>query len=367
MNHDALATIECDDLLGLTAALVDIPSVSGDESGIADAVEARLHKRACDLRVERVGNNVVARTGDTHGARVVLAGHLDTVPPNGNERAVVDGDTLHGLGSADMKGGLAVMLALAEEVAATHTSRTQRFDSTFIFYESEEVAEERNGLRALFAKRPDLTEGNFAVLLEPTDGWMEAGCQGTLRLQAIFRGRRAHTARAWLGVNAIHGAAGVLSRIAAAAEEMRSVEVDGLAYREGLQVVEVRGGVAGNVVPDECVLTVNRRFAPSLSLDEALAQTRALFDGADEVNLIDAANAAPPSLRDGLVAEFVDTLGLQVRPKLGWTDVARFAEHGIPAVNFGPGDSELAHTAEERVTRSSLDACHSALRAFLAA
>lgn len=366
MSNDALATIEREDLLGLAAALVDIPSVSGDENEIAGAVEARLRARAGDLRIERVGHNVVARTGDTHGKRVVLAGHLDTVPPNGNERAVIDGDTLHGLGSADMKGGLAVMLALAEEVAATHTSGMSRFDLTFVFYESEEVTDERNGLRKLFSERPDLVSGNFAVLLEPTDGWLEAGCQGTLRLQAIFRGQRAHTARAWLGVNAIHRGAEVLSRIAAAADEMQSVEVDGLAYREGLAVVEVRGGVAGNVVPDEFVLTVNRRFAPSVSLDEAVAQTRTLLDGADEINVTDAANAASPSLRDQLVAEFVDTLALQVRPKLGWTDVARFAQHGIPAVNFGPGDSELAHTATECVTRSSLNTCHSALRTFLA-
>lgn len=355
-------TVERDDLLGLTAALVDIPSVSGDEVAIADAVESRLLELAGDLRIERVGNNVVARTADSHGTRVVLAGHLDTVPPDGNERAVVEGDVLHGLGSADMKGGLAVMLALAEEVAQASASR---FDVTFVFYEGEEVAEQRNGLRRLFVERQDLVEGNFAVLLEPTDGWLEAGCQGTLRFEAIFRGRRAHTARAWIGVNAIHRGAEVLARVAAAADGMRPAVVDGLTYREGLQVVGIRGGVAGNVVPDECVLTVNRRFAPSISLDEAVAHTRELLDGADEINLIDAANAALPSLRDPLVSEFVDTLSLQVRPKLGWTDVARFAQHGIPAVNFGPGDTELAHTADEWVNRSSLAACHSALLTFL--
>ncbi len=362
MSSGALATVEHDDLLELTAALVGIPSVSGDEVEIADAVEARLRERAGDLRIERVGNNVVARSADSHGTRMVLAGHLDTVPPNGNARALVEEDVLHGLGSADMKGGLAVMLALAEEVAVAGASR---FDTTFVFYESEEVAEEHNGLRRLFKERPDLVEGDFAVLLEPTDGWLEAGCQGTLRLEAIFRGRRAHTARAWLGVNAIHRGSEALSRVAAAADEMRPVVVDGLAYRQGLQVVAVRGGVAGNVVPDECVITVNRRFAPSIPLDEAVAQTRELLDGADEINLVDAANAALPSLRDPLVSRFVDTLALQVRPKLGWTDVARFAQHGIPAVNFGPGDTELAHTAEERVNRASLAACHSALLTFL--
>lgn len=349
------------DLLELTAALVDVPSVSGDEARLAEEVAGWLRAWAPGLSLERVGDNLVARTDVGAERRVVLAGHLDTVPPAGNARACIEGDTLRGLGAADMKGGLAVMLALAAEVAA----RAPRLDVTFVFYACEEVAEARNGLRALFAERPDLVAGDLAVLLEPTNGWLEAGCQGTLRMAATFRGARAHTARAWLGVNAIHRAAPVLARLAAASEEMRAVEVDGLAYREGLQVVSVSGGVAGNVVPDECVVVVNRRFAPSRTLDEAIDATSALLAGADEVEVTDAATAAAPNLRDPLVVELVDTLGLTVRPKLGWTDVARFAEHRIPAVNYGPGDAELAHTAGECITRPALDQCAHGLRRFI--
>lgn len=344
------------DLLGLTAALVDIPSVSRDEGAIADHVEQRL--RTFDhLAVERVDDNVVARTDAGRGRRVVLAGHLDTVPPSGNEGARVDGDRLSGVGSTDMKGGLAVMLRLAEQAEAASV------DLTVCFYAGEEIADVYNGLRLLFAERPELVGGDVAVVLEPTNGRVEAGCQGTLRLQAVFRGARAHTARAWRGENAIHKAAEVLGRVAGF--EAPVVTVDGLEYREALQVVHVEGGVAGNVVPDECVVVVNRRFAPTRTVDEAVEEVRAVLDGADDIDVVDAANAAHPRLTNPLVSELVGALGGEVRPKLGWTDVARFAHHAIPAVNFGPGDSELAHTPGEFVTADQLEACYSGLRAFL--
>lgn len=353
----ALAEADASDLLALVAVLVGIPSVSLREQVIADAVEARLD-RVEGLAVERIDDNVVARTERGHDRRVILAGHLDTVPPAGNEAPNVDGDTLAGLGASDMKGGLAVMLRLAEEVAAA-----ARHDLTFVFYAAEEVADEHNGLRHLFAERPSLVTGDLALLLEPTDGAVEAGCQGTIRMQATFRGARAHTARPWRGENAIHKAGAVLQRIASF--EAPAVDVDGLAYREALQVVYVEGGVAGNVVPDECVLVVNRRYAPSRTLEQAVEEVRAMLRGADEIELLDAAHAAPPNLSDPLVAEAVAALGGEVRPKLGWTDVARFAAHGTPALNFGPGDPELAHTPGEFVTRASLDTSYERLAAFL--
>ncbi len=353
VGHDA------SDLLGLTAALVAVPSVSGDERVIADAVEARLRERAPGLAVERFGENVVARTQHGMATRVVLAGHLDTVPPNGNETPRIDGDDLWGLGAADMKGGVAVMLRLAEAAA----TKRGRHDLTFVFYEGEEVADERNGLRHLFAERRDLVDGDLAVLLEPTGGWAEAGCQGTITLRATFRGSRAHTARPWTGMNAIHSAAPLLLRLAG--YEPRTVAVEGLEFRESLQVVRVEGGVANNVVPDACAVTVNRRFAPSMTLDEALAETRALLDGADEIEVLNASPAAPPGLADPLVAEMVGTLDLAVRPKLGWTDVARFTAHGIPALNLGPGDPQVAHTAEEGVERADVEGCHAVLARFL--
>jgi succinyl-diaminopimelate desuccinylase len=254
-----------------------------------------------------------------------------------------------------------VLLALAEDVSAR--ARDARHDVTLVFYVGEEIAEEHNGLRDLFRRRPDLVAGDFAILLEPTGGWVEAGCQGTLHLRATFHGTRAHSARPWTGVNAISRAAPVLARVAAAAPP--PVAVEGLEYTQALQIVRVDGGIANNVVPDECSFVVNRRFAPSLSLDDARAEVEMLLAGADDVEVINASRAAPPNLNAPLVAEFVGTLDLAVRPKLGWTDVARFAAADVPALNYGPGDPAVSHTAEEHVERESLEGCHAVLSYFL--
>jgi succinyl-diaminopimelate desuccinylase len=349
------------DLLGLTEQLCEIPSVSGTEAALADIVEARLRASGDRLLVERIGANVVARTDLGRDRRVVLAGHLDTVPANGNQSPRRDGDVLHGLGTADMKGGLAVLLALADDLAGERA----RFDATLVLYEGEEVADEHNGLRRLFAEAPHLVQGDLAVLLEPTGGWVEAGCQGTIHVRATFDGVRAHSARPWMGTNAIHRAAPLLDRCARF--EAATVDVDSLAYREALQVVRIEGGIANNVVPDRCAVVINRRYAPSRSLDDAIAEVVAFCTdaGADHVDVLNASTAAPPNLTHPLIAEMVGVYDLPVRPKLGWTDVARFAAHGIAACNFGPGDPELAHTADERVERANLDACLALLQAFL--
>lgn len=349
------------DLLTLTEQLCAVPSVSLDEAALADLIETRMRARAGDLAVERIGDNVVVRTDFGRDRRVVLGGHLDTVPPNANQMPRREGDTLYGLGSTDMKGGLAVMAVLAESMAARVAEA--RFDATFVFYVAEEIADEFNGLRALFATRPELMAGDLAVLLEPTEGWVEAGCQGSMTVRATFRGERAHTARPWMGANAIHR----LSRALATVEQTDpgTVDVDGLPYRQSLQAVGIVGGVANNVVPDLATLTVNRRFAPSTSVAEAEAETRALLADADEIEVLSASIAAPPNLWNPLVAEMVGTFDLGVRPKLGWTDVARFAAHGIPALNFGPGDPTIAHTAGEFVTAESLEGCHAVLARFL--
>jgi succinyl-diaminopimelate desuccinylase len=360
-NVPSLETADARDLFILTASLVAVPSVSRDEGELADRIEHRLAERAPGLALARVGNNVVVRTSFGRDRRIVFGGHLDTVPPNGNEVPRIEGDALHGLGSADMKGGLAVLLRIAEEIAA---GATPRFDCTLVFYECEEIAERYNGLRLVFEQQPELLEGDFAVLLEPTDSHVEAGCQGTLHLRVHFDGDRAHSARPWKGRNAIHAAAEVLHRLAD--HESDVVGVDGLAFRESLQVVHVEGGVANNVVPDVCTFVVNRRFAPCYSVDEARAQVERLLDGADRVELINASPAAPPNLQHPLVAEFVDATGLAVEPKLGWTDVARFASRGVPALNFGPGDPAIAHTAGEQVTRQSIERCYATLERFLA-
>ncbi|HWS44897.1 MAG TPA: succinyl-diaminopimelate desuccinylase [Acidimicrobiia bacterium] len=346
------------DLLALTEELCAIPSVSGDEGALADDVEQRVRGAAPAVLVDRIGANVVARTDLHRERRIVLGGHLDTVPPNGNAQPRRDGDVVHGLGTADMKGGLAVLLALARDLA----QRAPRSDVTLVFYEGEEIADVHNGLRRLFAERPELVAGDLAILLEPTGGWVEAGCQGTIHMRATFHGVRAHSARPWMGTNAIHRAAPLLERCAAFTPAR--VDVDGLEYREALQVVRVEGGVANNVVPDRCDVVVNRRYAPARPLDAAIEELRVLCGDADEIEVLNASAAAPPNLTHPLIAELLGVYNLPVRPKLGWTDVARFAAHGIPACNLGPGDPTLAHTADERVDRADLEGCYRVLRSF---
>lgn len=344
----------------LTAELVDVPSVSFEEAALVDLLERRL--RAVPwLEVERVGDNLVARTTLGRPHRLVLAGHTDTVPPDGNERARIDGDVVWGLGAADMKGGLAVLLDLAETVD------DPAVDVTYVFYAREEVAAEHSGLLELARARPDLLAGDAAILGEPTGGDLEAGCQGTMRLAVTLRGARAHTARPWMGRNAVHR----LGRLLVAVEgfEERRPVLDGCEYREALQAVRVEGGVAGNVVPDSATVWLNHRFAPDRSPEEAEAAVRALLgpvlEPGDTVEVVDLAPAAPPGLSNPLLAGLVARHGLAVRAKLGWTDVARFAALGIPACNLGPGDATLAHTAEERVDRASLERTRSVLAALL--
>jgi succinyl-diaminopimelate desuccinylase len=344
------------DLLALTAELIDIPSVSHDEQAITDHLEAEL-RAAPHLEVERVGDNLVARTSLGRGLRLVLAGHSDTVPVNGNDRARIDGDTLWGLGASDMKSGLAVMLELARTVDAPAV------DVTYVFYAGEEIESEHNGLGHLFRDRADLLEGDVALLGEPTGAVIEAGCQGTMRVEVRMAGVRAHSARPWMGVNAIHRLGRLLAIVDA--WDGREPDIDGCRYREAVQAVRVEGGVAANVVPDEATVVLNHRFAPDR--DEAAAEHwlrslvgPALEDG-DTFEVVDAAPSAKPGLDHPLLAALIDRGSLEVRAKLGWTDVARFASRGIPAANFGPGDPLLAHTAAERVTRAQLEQAWSAL------
>lgn len=343
----------------LTRRLVDIESVSGDEATIADAVESAL-RGVAHLEVLRDGDAVVARTSLGRGRRVVIAGHLDTVPINQNVPARleddIDGAVLWGRGTVDMKGGCAVMLALAASVAEPVV------DVTWVFYDHEEVDSSLNGLGRLARNHPELLAADFAILGEPSNGEVEGGCNGTLRADIRTHGRRAHSARSWMGDNAIHSLAPVLERLASFRPE--SIEVDGLVYREGLNAVGIRGGVAGNVIPDEAVVSVNYRFAPSRDAAAASAVVRELF-AEFEVEIVDLAEGARPGLDDPLVRAFVAAVGGEATPKYGWTDVARFAALGIPAVNYGPGDPMLAHADDERVPVGQLDRCEQGLRAWL--
>lgn len=346
------------DLLALTAELVDIPSVSHDERAITEHIEGML-RSAPWLTVERVEDNLVARTELGRSQRLVLAGHTDTVPVNDNAGARIEGDVLHGLGSCDMKSGVAVLLELARTVAEPVV------DVTYIFYACEEVDARFNGVNRLFAERPDLVACDAAVLAEPTGACIEAGCQGTMRVEVTLTGERAHTARAWMGRNAIHRLGDVLSR--AAAYEARQVVIDGCEFREGLQAVRVEGGVAGNVVPDRATVWLNHRFAPDRTPAEAEAHVRAVIGAVDGFEVVDMAPPAAPALTHPLLAALVGRTGRPPRAKLGWTDVGRFAAHGVPATNFGPGDPTLAHTKHEHVTRSDIETVHGVLRGLLEA
>ena len=345
------------DAVQLTENLVNIESVSGNEEAIADAVESQL-RALPHLEVRRFGNNVVARPDHGHPERVVIAGHLDTVPVHDNLPARRDDENLHGLGTCDMKGGVAVALRIAATMPVTNR------DLTFLFYECEEVEEERNGLKLLGESHPELLKADFAILMEPSDAVVEAGCQGTMRVDVITRGERAHSARSWRGVNAIHGAAEVLARLAA--YEPRRPVIDGLEYHEGLNAVFISGGVAGNVLPDRCTVSVNYRFAPDRSEEEALAHVREVFDGF-EIEVSDSAPAAMPGLSVPAAAAFVEAVGGKANPKFGWTDVARFSALGIPAVNFGPGDPHLAHKQEEFVPLAHLRSVEAQLHTWLGA
>ncbi|MGH3737991.1 MAG: succinyl-diaminopimelate desuccinylase [Micromonosporaceae bacterium] len=351
------------DPVALTRALVDIESVSGDEAAITDAVEAALRTNPA-LAVERDGNVLVARTG-SEGVpravaggrrRVLLAGHLDTVPVADNVPSTVDGEAIYGCGTADMKSGV----ALALHLAATLTEPA--YEMTYVFYDCEEVEAERNGLNRIAAAHPEWLHADFALLLEPTYGLVEAGCQGSMRVAVQVPGTRAHSARSWLGVNAIHAAGEVLDRLRR--YQARTVEIDGCTYREGLNAVDISGGIAGNVIPDRCVVGVNYRFAPDR--DEAAAERhlRELFDGY-QLDVVDSAPGALPGLTAPAAQEFLAAVDQPPRAKLGWTDVSRFSALGVPALNFGPGDPNLAHKPEERVEIPLIRAGADMLRRWL--
>ena len=349
------------DVVELTRDICDIESVSGNEAQLADAIESAL-SRYSHLEVIRDGDAIIARTNLGRASRVVIAGHIDTVPVANNlpvkllpmEREQV----LWGRGTVDMKAGVAVQLKLAAQLSEPNV------DVTWIFYDHEEVEATKNGLGRIARNRPDLLQASFAVLCEPTSAMVEGGCNGTMRVDFTTTGVKAHSARPWMGKNAIHGASGILSILAAHTPD--EVEVEGLVYRESLNAVLISGGIATNVIPDECVVTVNYRFAPSKSAADAEAHLRQVFAGYDFV-VTDSATGAKPGLDRPEAAAFIAATGTTPRPKYGWTDVARFNDLGIPAVNFGPGDPSKAHADDENVPVNQIYTCENALRAWLTA
>lgn len=348
------------DPIALTAALVDIPSESRHEAVIADEVERALREQTSGFEIVRNGDAVLARTNYGLPSRVLLAGHLDTVPIAGNVPSRRDGDHLYGCGTSDMKSGDAVFLHLAATVAEP------AHDITLVMYDCEEIEAAANGLGRIERELPDWLRADVAVLGEPSGGYIEAGCQGTMRVMLSAAGTRAHSARSWLGDNAIHKLGAVLDRLAG--YDARIVDIDGCTYREGLSAVRIDGGVAGNVIPDAATVTVNFRFAPDRSPEAALTHVRGVFDGLDvHLEQTDVAAGALPGLAHPAAAALVEAADGMVRAKYGWTDVARFAALGIPAVNYGPGDPNLAHRRDERVGVAQITAVTDTLRRYLSA
>jgi len=346
------------DPIALTAALVDIPSESRQEARIADEVEAALRDQTRGFEIVRHGNAVLARTNLGRPTRVLLAGHLDTVPIAGNLPSRREGDELHGCGTVDMKSGDAVFLHLAATLAEPAR------DMTLVLYDCEEIEAAANGLGRIERRLPEWLDADVAILGEPSGGYIEAGCQGTLRVLATATGTRAHSARPWMGDNAIHKLGAVLDRLAG--YQARHADIDGCTYREGLSAVRIDGGVAGNVIPDRASVTVNFRFAPDRNVEQALKHVHEVLDGLDvSIELTDAAAGALPGLSHPAAAALVEAAGGQARAKFGWTDVARFAARGIPAVNYGPGDPSLAHRADERVPVAQITAAVDMLRGYL--
>jgi succinyl-diaminopimelate desuccinylase len=351
------------DVAELTKAICDIESVSGNELALADAIEAALSAHS-HLEVIRDADAIVARTNLGRATRVLIAGHIDTVPVADNLptefREIAGERHLWGRGTVDMKAGVAVQLKLAAGLSNPNV------DITWIFYDHEEVDASLNGMGRISRNRPELLAGDFAVLCEPTAAIIEGGCNGTMRVEVTTAGVKAHSARAWMGKNAIHGVAAVLNRLND--YQTAEVAVDGLTYRESLNAVLISGGIATNVIPDAAKVTVNYRFAPSKSVADAEAHLREVFAGLDAVvTVTDAAAGARPGLDQPAALAFVAATGLEARPKYGWTDVARFSALGIPAINFGPGDPNKAHADDESVPVAQIYACEEALRKWLTA
>ena len=339
----------------LTLDLVNIASVSQDEQAIADSIQAALVE-VKHLKVSRINNSIIAKTNFGANQRVVIAGHLDTVPANNNFPGKKTSTEVIGLGSVDMKSGIAAALKLAAAVT------NSKYDVTYLFYESEEIETKYNGLELITKQAKDLLNCDFAILMEPTNGIIEVGCQGTLRFQVSARGTRSHSARWWNGENAIHALTPVLEILNS--YKSREPIIDGHKFREGLQAVKINGGVAGNVVPDEVTMTINHRFAPDTTPAEAEENMKKLFKDFN-FQLLDVASGAPTGLNNELIKDFVSKIGTAIAPKFGWTDVARFAAAGIPAINFGPGDPNLAHHPDEAVKIKQIEDVFASLKDWL--
>jgi succinyl-diaminopimelate desuccinylase len=343
-----------DRLAEVTLALVDIPSVSRAEA----KAMAFVHDSLSLVPLWDDEDIIFATTGGDGGRElVVLAGHLDTVPAQGNVPGRRDDAAIVGLGASDMKGGIAVML----ELAAWAAEASAALELGFLFFTREELAAEESPLPGFLRGCERVREAALVIVLEPTDNEVHVGCLGNLSAQLTFRGSSAHSARPWLGDNAIHKAAAALAPLAQL--EPVDVAVDGLVFREVVSAVAIEGGIADNVVPDRCVARLNYRYAPGRTREAAEASVRELA-GEAELEILGNSPPAPVIVDRPLVRRLRDAGNFEIRPKQAWTPVAQFAEAGLDAVNLGPGATRYAHTADERVEIDELVRTYEALRRF---
>ncbi len=348
-------------LLEALLFFLERPSVTGEEKALCDDLEARVGELP-GWRTERVSNNLIVsrREPDVSRERLVFAGHLDTVPePAGGLPVRIEGDRVYGRGASDMKAGDAVMLALLERFSWGDSWA----EPTFVFYEREEGPYAENGLEAVFAGSPWVLDADLALIPEPTAGALEAGCVGTAQVEVTFRGKPAHSARPWQGENALTAAGGFLAELHE--REVEEVAVEGLTFYEVLVPTMARGGRAKNVVPDTFWVNINYRFAPGRDLADVRRVFDGLLDGRAGYEISDYAPSGPVDLGNPLMQRLIET-GLEVRPKQAWTDVARFAQRGVSAANFGPGFPAQAHQSEEYAELALLEECYGRLVSFLA-
>lgn len=354
--------MKTDSLFELTKDLIQINSVSGNEKQLVDKLENHL-KSFSHLKLTRISNTLVAECKKPETAQIILAGHVDTVPPASNETVKIVGNTLYGLGACDMKGGIAVMIKLAESAKDFNVS------TRFIFYESEEVEINKNGLQLLSRRQPELLKADGAILLEPTNSQLELGCQGVLLFNIQVKGVKAHAARPWKGVNSITRAPKIIESVKSFPK--KKVMLEGVCYKESLEPVKFNSGSATNVIPDLAEITLSYRFAPDKSADIAQAEIFSHFKHVldnslgDNIVILEARNGAYPASKSGIFKQLFELTSNKVSAKLGWTDVAFFSENQTVAVNFGPGDPQLAHSPDEKLEKGELEQSYKILTQFL--